>query len=65
MAVPSVAGVLTKDKLRKIFLLLVLGTGSLMGVPMEPQRIDELMEAMNQTRVEVTIHKEDVQGGTE
>ena len=49
-------------KLRKLILCLVLGGGSIMGVPMRPNEIEELMRAMNQPRVEITIREEDWKG---
>ncbi len=51
-----------KEKSRKILLCLVLGAGSMMGVPMDPKQVEELLHAMNQTRVEVTITDKEDEG---
>lgn len=44
-----------KGRLRKLFLFFVLGFGALAGVLMDPQKIEDLLDTMNQTRIEVTI----------
>jgi len=44
-----------KSRLRKLVLLFVLGFGSLAGVLMDPQKIEDLLDTMNQTKVELTI----------
>jgi hypothetical protein len=44
-----------KSKLRRLSLLFVLGFGAFTGVPMEPEKIGELLNTMNQTRIELTI----------
>ncbi len=51
-----------KAKMRKMVLCLVLGAGSMMGMPMDPKQIEELLHAMNQTRVEVTVTDEEDEG---
>jgi hypothetical protein len=44
--------------LRALFLGLVLGMGSLFGMPMRPEEIEELMHATNQTRVCQIVREE-------
>ncbi len=46
-----------RGKLRKVMLCAALGMGSIMGTPMRPEEIEELMWAMNQPRIELTVHK--------
>ena len=41
--------------LRKVFLSIALGGHSVLGVGMSQEKIEELLHAMNQTRVEVSI----------
>jgi hypothetical protein len=41
--------------LRKVFLCIALGGHSVFGVGMSQEKIEELLHAMHQTRVEVTI----------
>lgn len=41
--------------LRKVFLSIALGGHSVLGVGMSQEKVEELLHAMNQTRVEVTI----------
>lgn len=41
--------------MRKVFLAIALGGHSVLGVGMSKEKIEELLYAMNQTRVEVTI----------
>jgi hypothetical protein len=56
---PSAKGqVSVKNKLRKILLFAVLSAGSLMGVPMEPNQIEELLGLMNQPTLEVVLPEE-------
>jgi hypothetical protein len=43
------------NTLRKVFLCIALGGHSVLGVGMSQEKIEELLHAMNQTRVEVTI----------
>lgn len=47
-----------KRKLRALFLGLVLGIGSIAGMPMRLEEIEELMHSMNQTRVCQIIREE-------
>jgi hypothetical protein len=47
-----------KSKLRRLFLFFVLGFGALAGVVMDPNKIEELLDTMNQTRIEMTIQQE-------
>lgn len=44
-----------RNILRKVFLSIALGGHSVLGVGMSQEKIEELLHAMNQTRVEVTI----------
>lgn len=46
---------LIKHKLRMLLLYLPLLAGSLSGVPMLPEDIDQIMEALNQERIEYVI----------
>jgi hypothetical protein len=48
-------GSLMKSKLRRLFLFFVLGLGALHGVAMDPKKIEELLDTMNQTKIEMTI----------
>jgi hypothetical protein len=41
--------------LRKVFLCIALGGHSILCVGMSQEKIEELLHAMNQTRVEVSI----------
>ena len=43
--------------LRAIILGLVFCGGSILGVPMRPEEIEELMSCMNHPTVEVTVDK--------
>jgi hypothetical protein len=47
--------VLIKHKLRMLLLYLPLLAGSLSGVPMRPEDMDQIMEALNQERIEYVI----------
>jgi len=47
-----------KDKLRKILFIAALGAGSLIGMPMPPKDVEELLHQMNQVKAEIVI-KED------
>jgi len=47
-----------KHKLRKILLIATLGVGSLMGVPMTPEEIEELLYRMSQPKIEVVVQEE-------
>ena len=53
-----------KHKLRMLLLYLPLLAGSLSGVPMRPEDMDQLMEAMNQERIEYVI-PDDSENGDE
>ena len=44
--------------LRKVFLCIALGGHSALGIGMSPEKIEELLRAMNQTTVEVSIDDE-------
>ena len=44
-----------KQKLRTILLCLALGAGSMIGVPMSPDEIEELFQQMNQPKIEVVV----------
>lgn len=48
--------------LRKVFLSIALGGHSVLGVGMSQEKIEELLHATNQTRVEVTIDEEEKNG---
>lgn|GEM_PF-2106956 len=50
-----------KDKLRKILLIGALAAGSLIGMPMPPEEIEELLCQMNQVRTEIVIKGKDDQ----
>lgn len=41
--------------LRKLFLSIAIGGHSILGVGMSQEKIEELLHAMNQTRVEVSV----------
>ena len=47
-----------KRALGKLLLFGMLQIGPLAGVPMTPQKIEELMEVMNRVQVVQVIHKE-------
>jgi hypothetical protein len=46
---------LLRNVLRKIFLCIALGGRPVFGIGMSQQKIEELLHAMHQTRVEMTI----------
>jgi hypothetical protein len=48
-----------RNLLRKVFLCIALGGHSVFGVGMSQEKIEELLHAMHQTRVETTISDED------
>lgn len=52
-----------KHKLRMLLLYLPLLAGSLSGVPMRPEDMDQIMEALNQERVEYVIPDDSENGG--
>ena len=47
--------------LRKVLLSFVLGGRAIMGIGMRHEEIEALLHAMNQTRVEVPISKDEAQ----
>ncbi len=47
-----------KHKLRKILLVTSLGIGSLLGVPMSPEEIEELLCQLSQPKIEVVVEDE-------
>jgi hypothetical protein len=47
-----------KGRLRKLFLLFMLAFAAIAGVLMDPQKIEDLLNAMNQTKIELTINKQ-------
>ncbi len=48
-----------KNILRKIFLCIALGGHPVFGIGMSQEKIEELLHAMHQTRVEMTISDDD------
>jgi hypothetical protein len=48
-----------KTLLRKLFLCIALGGHSVLGLGMSQEKIEELLHAMHQTRVEVTVSEQD------
>ena len=52
-----------RGKLRALFLFSILGIGSILGGRMRPEEIENLMHAMNQTRVCQIIREERDDGG--
>jgi len=44
-----------RNLLRKVFLCFALGGHSIFGIGMSQEKIEELLHAMHQTRVEVTV----------
>jgi hypothetical protein len=48
-----------KNILRKIFLCIALGGHPVFGIGMSQEKIEELLHAMNRTRVERTISEDD------
>jgi hypothetical protein len=53
-----------RSLLRKVFLCIALGGHSVLGVGMSQEKIEELLHAMHQTRVEVTISDDDEKNQT-
>jgi hypothetical protein len=47
-----------KHRLRTVLLCLPLLFGGLMGMPMRPEEIEELMHAMNQQKIVTTVEDE-------
>jgi len=52
-----------KGKLRALFLFSILGVASILGGRMRPEEIENLMDAMNRTRVCQIIREERDDGG--
>ena len=54
--------------LKRTFGALVLGVvlcgGSILGVPMRPEEIEDLMASGNQAKIEVTVEERDVEDET-
>ena len=48
-----------RNILRRIFLCIALGGHSVFGVGMSQEKIEELLHAMHQTRVEMTISEDE------
>ncbi len=48
-----------RNLLRKVFLCIALGGHSVFAVGMSKEKIEELLYAMHQTRVEMTISDDD------
>lgn len=48
-----------KARFLKAMVCVFLGLGSVMGVPMDPEKIAELMSEMNQPKVAITIPEDD------
>ena len=53
---------LTKGKFRSITLCLALGLGSLIGVPMRAEELEELLHQMNQPKIANTLPDENDNG---
>jgi hypothetical protein len=51
-----------KHKLRTLLLCLPLLVGSLIGAPMRPEEIEELLQSMNQQKIAYTIPDESENG---
>jgi len=47
-----------RTRLCKLVVCLALGLGALMGMPMRPDEIEELMRTMNESVIETTIPDE-------
>ena len=52
-------------KLRVLFVCLVLETGVLLGVPMRPEEIQEVMHRMNQPKITHVLPSENDEGGVD
>lgn len=48
-----------KKTLAKVLVLAILNFGALVGVPIDPEKIRQLMQVMHSTRVEHVLKKED------
>ena len=51
-----------KKRFRKMFLCFVLGAGSMMGLPMRAEEIEELMRTMNEPKIVRKFAEEEEQG---
>ncbi len=51
-----------KCRRRSLLLCAVLGWGSLLGVPMRPEEIEELMKSMNEPKIAHTLAEESDSG---
>ena len=51
-----------RDILRKVFLSIAIGGHSILGVGMSQEKIEELLHAMNQTRVEGSVSDDEDRG---
>jgi hypothetical protein len=51
-----------KRKLGEILMIGILGAGSILGVPMDPEKIGELLDLMNQPTLEVVVEEEKDKG---
>ena len=52
-----------RGKLRTLLLCLPLLLGSIVGAPMRPEEVEELMHCMNQQKMSCTIRQEAENGG--
>ena len=48
-----------RKSLAKLLVFAVLQFGALAGVPMDPRKIEELMNVMHRTKVEFVVKKKD------
>ncbi len=48
-----------KARFLKAIVCVFLGIGSVMGVPMDPEKIAELLSQMNQPKIAITIPEDD------
>jgi hypothetical protein len=53
-----------RNILRKVLLRFMLGGRSVLGIGMSREQIEELLYSTNQTKVEVTVSKENGKGDT-
>jgi hypothetical protein len=51
-----------KHKVRRLILCLTLLVGSMGGMPMRPEEIEDLMHTMNQPKIAYAIRGEDEEG---
>ena len=52
-----------KSRMRGLVLCLPLLLGSIAGMPMRPEEIEELMHSANQQKIVVTVPEENENGG--